>query len=73
MKVTVEREQCISCGSCWSLCPEVFEESPDDGKSRIIERFRVSGDIGVGEAPESLRESAQTAAANCPMAIIHVE
>jgi ferredoxin len=72
MKVTIERDQCISCGLCWSDCPELFEEDADDGKSRITEKYRVSGDVAAGEAPETLRENAEAAAGACPVGIIHI-
>jgi len=73
MKATIDRDQCISCGVCWSECPELFEESPEDGKSRITEKHRIAGDIAAGEAPETLRESAKAAADACPVGIIGIE
>lgn len=73
MKATIDRDQCISCGVCWSECPELFEENSDDGKSGITGKYRVSGDVATGEAPESLRASAQAAADGCPVSIIHLE
>jgi ferredoxin len=73
MKVSIDREQCISCGLCWSDCPDIFEESPEDGWSRIVEKYRIAGDAAKGEAPESLREAGQGAADNCPVSVIHVE
>ncbi|MBU5557578.1 MAG: ferredoxin [Candidatus Aenigmatarchaeota archaeon] len=30
----VDRNKCIGCGACVSLCPDVFELGPD-GKSRV--------------------------------------
>lgn len=33
-KVTVNKDLCIGCGTCASLCPEVFELK-DDMKSHI--------------------------------------
>ncbi|MEM2238727.1 MAG: ferredoxin [Candidatus Bathyarchaeia archaeon] len=35
MKVKVDRDACIGCGLCASLCPEVFELD-DEGKSRVV-------------------------------------
>ena len=52
-KVTIDRDQCISDGVCWALCPQVFEMNPDDGKSRIVEEYRTD-DIGTGIVPEDL-------------------
>ncbi len=73
MKVTIDRDQCICCALCWSDCPEIFEEDSSDSWSRIVAKFRVSGDLSQGEAPETLRTSGQDAADNCPVSIIHIE
>ncbi|MDN5359494.1 MAG: ferredoxin [Thermotogaceae bacterium] len=34
-KVTVDKDTCIGCGVCESLCPEVFKMA-DDGKAEAI-------------------------------------
>ncbi len=73
MKVTVDRENCIACGACWSDCEEVFEENLEDGLTDIAEKYRVGDDLGVGEVPEDLRDCVQDAADGCPEEIIHVE
>jgi ferredoxin len=73
MKVTIERDECISCGACYADCPEVFEENDDDYLSQIVEEYRVDGDPAVGDVPEDLRDCATTAAEGCPVEIIHVE
>lgn len=72
MKVTIDRDECTSCGSCWSVCDAVFEED-DDGVSQIVAKYRVGGDPGTGEVPEDLRGCVQEAADSCPVEIIHVE
>lgn len=72
MKVTIDREECIACGACYSDCPEVFEENEEDGFSQIVEEYRTGGELGVGEVPEDLEECARTAADGCPVEIIHV-
>ncbi len=71
-KVTIDRPDCTSCTSCWNVCPEIFEEDPDDGLSRIIEKYRVGGDPGTGEVPSDLESCAQDAADDCPVSIITV-
>ena len=73
MRVTIDREECIECGTCYADCPEVFEESPEDYFSQIVEEYRVDGDLAVGEIPEDLEECAEEAAFGCPVEIIHVE
>jgi ferredoxin len=74
VKVTIDpRGDCTSCALCWSDCPEIFEEDPGDGLSRIVEKLRIGGDAAQGEAPETLRKNAQAAADGCPVSIIHVQ
>ncbi|MFH1787577.1 MAG: ferredoxin [archaeon] len=34
MMVSVNKEKCIGCGACASICPEVFELA-EDGKAKI--------------------------------------
>jgi ferredoxin len=72
-KVTIDRESCISCASCWTECPSFFEENPDDSFSMIKEQFRIEKSIRVGEAPEDLAGCVQEAADLCPVQIIRVD
>ena len=72
-KVTIDRDDCISCGLCWDTCPEFFEENTDDGFSQVVEKYRVGGDISEGEAPEELDECVRDSADGCPVEIIHIE
>jgi len=44
MPVKVNKEKCIGCGLCVSLCPDVFEIG-EDGKSQIIK----GADLGKNE------------------------
>lgn len=72
-KVTIDRESCISCASCWTECPSFFEENPDDSFSMIKEKFRIDNKINTGNAPEDLAGCVQEAADLCPVQIILVE
>lgn len=73
MKIRIDRAGCIGCSLCWTDCPEVFEQDPDDSLSSIIPALRVGGDRGLGESPEALRAKAQSAADGCPVAVISIE
>lgn len=73
IRIRIDRDECIACGACWDVCPEVFEESPDDGLSQIVEQYRVGGDPSQGEVPETLADCVQCAADDCPVEIIHVD
>ena len=34
--VTLDQEECIGCGTCEELCPEVFRLNPDSEKAEVI-------------------------------------
>lgn len=73
MKVRIDREECISCEVCWTSCPQVFEQNAADSWSSIVQQFRVDGELGAGNVPDSLRECVNEAADGCPVEIIHIE
>lgn len=73
LRVTIHRDECISCGACWTECPEFFEENPDDGFSQVVAAYRVGGDPAIGDAPAELADCVNDAANGCPVEIIHVE
>jgi len=68
MKIQLEREKCIGCGSCQAVCPKYFELS-DDGKSHI--KDAVKQDIEELEVEKI--ECAVPAADACPVQCIHIE
>jgi ferredoxin len=72
MKVEIDREECIACGTCWEDCPQVFEENEADGLTQIAEAYQVNGDPAVGQVPDELEECVRTAAEGCPVEIINV-
>ncbi len=72
VKVTIDRDECISCGACWSSCPEVYAECDDDGLTMVAEEYQVDGDLGTGEIPDDLEDCAVDGADSCPVEIIHV-
>lgn len=62
MKGRVDKDLCIGCGLCPSICPEIFEMDDDDKA--------VAKDI---EIPEDIVESAKDAESQCPVDAITVE
>ncbi len=72
VKVTLDRDQCTSCESCWTICPEVFEQNSMDNWSQVVAKYQVGGDPSIGQFPDALRDKVQEAADSCPVAIIHV-
>jgi ferredoxin len=62
MKALVSREDCIGCGACIELCPEVF--TWDDDETAI-----VSQDPVPGSEEEACREAAES----CPTEAITIQ
>lgn len=73
MKVTIDRDQCITCESCWAICPEFFRQNPADNWSEIVEQYRIDGNNSEGNAPYELADKVKEAADSCPVQIIHIE
>ena len=59
--VNIDQEECIGCGSCHDICPDVFDLDEE------IEKARVIKPIG---GPEDLIEEAM---GECPMQCIYWE
>ena len=60
-RVFVDEEECIGCGSCEEICPEVFVLNEDTEKAEVI---------NPEGGPEDLIEEAMEA---CPVECIHWE
>ena len=58
MSISVNKDTCIGCGTCVSLCPNSFKMN-DDGKSEAIS--------------QEDNECAQKAAESCPVQAIKVD
>lgn len=61
-KVTIT-DDCIMCGMCMGVCPEVFQPSPNGDKYDVVE----------GVDYNAYEDSIKEAAAGCPVAAIEVE
>lgn len=70
MKVNLEREKCISCGSCAALCPKYFEIA-DDGKS-TIRNSKKDEKNNIEEIELAKAECCQEAADACPAQCINI-
>ena len=61
MRATIDRSDCIGCGACADLCPDVFRMADDD-------LAEVHGEIS-----ESDVDAAKEAESSCPVSVITVE
>ncbi len=73
MKIVLNRENCSICGTCWETCPEIFEQSPDDSFSQIVEKYRLNGNIAEGKPPAEQEECVTRAAELCCAEVIGIE
>ena len=62
MKARVDKDTCIGCGLCPSICPEVFELT-DERYARAIK----------SDVPEDCEDAASEARESCPVEAIDVE
>lgn len=60
MKATVDKEGCIACGLCVSMCPEVFSWDPD-------------GTAQGSEIPPEQVSRAKDARDGCPVSVIDIK
>ncbi|MCJ7663252.1 MAG: ferredoxin [Desulfobacterales bacterium] len=43
-KVYIDEEECIGCGTCEEICPEVFSLNEKTGKAEVINQEGASQD-----------------------------
>lgn len=52
MKVRIDKEKCIGCGTCTAVCPKIFVME-DDGKSSVKLQPSIEDEQCVKEAVDS--------------------
>jgi ferredoxin len=73
VKVRINRDECVSCGTCVDTCPEFFELGIEDTFSQVIEPYRIDGKLNEGTVPPDLEEKVAEAADLCPVQVIFLE
>ncbi|MFA4850240.1 MAG: ferredoxin [Methanoregula sp.] len=72
MKVVIDRNGCVSCGTCWDTCPEFFEQNADDSFSQVIEKFRLGNNPAEGSVSSDQAACVTEAADICPAQVITI-
>jgi ferredoxin len=57
MAIVINEEECIGCGTCAELCPEVFEMNEEEEKAKV-------------KAPDSGADCVNEAIDSCPVEAI---
>ena len=73
-KIIHDREICIGCSACASVCPKYWEMN-SDGKSDVIGATTENGMelLGSNESPLTIDfDSNNEAAESCPVNCIHI-
>ena len=65
----VAKDECIACGTCGGIAPDIFDYD-DDGYSENI--YNDDGNTGTVEIEEDLHEDLILAAESCPTEAIKV-
>lgn len=70
MKIILEKEKCIGCGSCVSLCPKFFELE-EDGKAHLkgsqVDKKSENDELEIKEA-----DCSKEAVEICPVQCIKI-
>ena len=70
LKIIHERDKCIGCGACASVCPGIFEMSEKDGLATLKNSQEKNGAFELEiEEPGCTKEAADV----CPIRIIKIE
>jgi ferredoxin len=60
MKISLNRDECIGCGVCCQVCPDVFALDEAGGIAKVLR-------------PETDEPSAKETEDSCPVHCIHIE
>ncbi|RMF55026.1 ferredoxin [Candidatus Woesearchaeota archaeon] len=74
-KVTHDKETCIGCGACASVCEKFWEMNDEEGKS-VLKGAKKNPETGFEELEVESEEDIkcnQEAADSCPVNCIKVE
>jgi len=64
MKIVLDRTKCIGCGSCFGICPDVFEMEKKDGKSGL-KGVKLQDNQEIETEISCCQEAAEVCPAKC--------
>jgi ferredoxin len=70
-RIAIDRDGCISCGSCEEKCPEVFKLD-EDNLSSVVLKYRKA-EPGKGEVGKDLAACVEAAKDSCPVCVISTD
>lgn len=68
MKTKIIREDCIACGNCNAICPDVYDYDEDGIAYCIIDHNKMTEEVA-----EKYRSLVLEAKVNCPTEAVFVE
>ena len=68
MKTRIIREDCIACGNCNAICPDIYDYD-EDGIAYCV----IDDNTMVEEVTEKYRSLVLEAKDNCPTEAVYVE
>jgi len=71
MKIVLEKEKCIGCGSCAALDPVNFKMVDNNDKAELVEPDKVENDIYEKKA--EITSDCQDATDSCPVICIEIK
>ena len=69
MKISIDKDKCIKCGLCASMCPEVFVLR-EDGSIEVI--YKDENSIGKKD-DKKLIDNLEMVETSCPVKAITIE
>ncbi len=73
MKIVLERDKCIGCGTCAALCPEFWEIEDAKAVLKGAQKKDENSEELDAELDDKQMECNKQCIDNCPVACIHLK
>jgi ferredoxin len=71
VKITINQKDCIGCGLCSSLAPEIFENDEKDFKAKLKSNGSLT-ETASFELPDEQSRQVKEAVEGCPVQVINI-